>query len=103
LLRIHEATGKTVVFITHSIDEALILSRRIVVMSAHPGRVKAIVVNDLPTPRHVEVQLSPAYASLKSRIWSLVESEVRQHEASTRAGNDADLQRTASAIGRDMK
>jgi NitT/TauT family transport system ATP-binding protein len=88
LLRIHEATGKTVVFITHSIDEALILSRRIVVMSAHPGRVKAIVVNDLPTPRHVEVQLSPAYTSLKSRIWSLVESEVRQHEASTRAGND---------------
>jgi len=49
LLRIQERSGKTVVFITHSIDEALILSHRIVVMSARPGRVKAILANDLPT------------------------------------------------------
>ena len=45
LLRIHEASGKTTVFITHSIDEALILSDRIVVMSARPGRIKAILPN----------------------------------------------------------
>ena len=50
LLRIHEASGKTTVFITHSIDEALILSDRIVVMSARPGRIKAILANPLPTP-----------------------------------------------------
>jgi len=59
LLRIHDAHRKTTVFITHSIDEALILSNRIVVMSARPGRVKAILSNDLPSPRHVDVQLSP--------------------------------------------
>ena len=81
LLRIHERSRKTIVFITHSIDEALILSNRIVVMSARPGRVKAIIPNMLPSPRHVTVQLSPAYAQLKSEIWSLIESEVRQHES----------------------
>ncbi|MCX7382591.1 MAG: ABC transporter ATP-binding protein [Alphaproteobacteria bacterium] len=84
LLRIHEASGKTIVFITHSIDEALILSRRIVVMSARPGRVKAVVVNDLPAPRHVDVQMSPQYNALKMQIWNLVESEIRQHDEATR-------------------
>ncbi len=80
LLRIHEASGKTTVFITHSIDEALILSSRIVVLSSRPGRVKAVLDNDLPSPRHVDVQLSPEYADLKRRIWELVESEVRHHD-----------------------
>lgn len=79
LLRIHEASRKTVVFITHSIDEALILSNRIVVMSARPGRVMAVLVNTLPSPRHVTVQLSPEYAALKKEIWALVEGEVSRH------------------------
>ncbi|MDF1794662.1 MAG: ABC transporter ATP-binding protein [Thalassobaculaceae bacterium] len=80
LLRIHESSRKTTVFITHSIDEALILSSRIVVLSARPGRVKAILDNNLPSPRHVDVQLSPEYAELKKQIWDLVESEVRHHD-----------------------
>jgi NitT/TauT family transport system ATP-binding protein len=84
LLRIHEASGKTIVFITHSIDEALILANRIVVMSSRPGRVKAVLKNTLPSPRHVTVQLSPAYAQLKSEIWGLVESEVRSHDEALR-------------------
>ena len=79
LLRIQEASGKTVVFITHSIDEALILADRIVVMSARPGRVKAILPNALPRPRHVSVQLSAEYAALKARVWGLVEQEVMGH------------------------
>ncbi len=77
LLRIQEASRKTVVFITHSIDEALILADRIVVMSARPGRVKEILENTLPRPRHVSIQLSPDFAALKAEIWTLVESEVR--------------------------
>lgn len=84
LLRIHDTSRKTTVFITHSIDEALILSNRIVVLSARPGRVKAVLANDLPSPRHVDVQLSPEYADLKRQIWDLVESEVRHHDDTTR-------------------
>jgi NitT/TauT family transport system ATP-binding protein len=79
LLRIQEQSRKTVVFITHNIDEALILADRILVMSARPGRVKAILQNTLPRPRHVSIQLSPEFAALKGEIWNLVEEEVRKH------------------------
>ncbi len=88
LLRIQEASRKTVVFITHSIDEALILADRIVVMSARPGRVKTVLENKLPRPRHVSVQLSAEYAALKAQVWGLVEEEVQGHiEATARAGS----------------
>ena len=80
LLRIHAESRKTVLFITHSIDEALILSSRIIVLSARPGRVKAVIDNPLPTPRHVDIQLSPAYAAMKMKIWDLVAAEIRQHD-----------------------
>jgi NitT/TauT family transport system ATP-binding protein len=81
LLRIHERARKTTVFITHNIDEALILADRIIVMSARPGRVKAMVANTLPRPRQVSIQLSPEFAALKSVIWQHVEEEVRKHVA----------------------
>jgi NitT/TauT family transport system ATP-binding protein len=80
LLRIHETNGKTTVFITHSIDEALILADRIVIMSTRPGRIKAILPNPLPSPRHVSVQLSPDYAALKAQVWHLVEEELLAHD-----------------------
>jgi NitT/TauT family transport system ATP-binding protein len=79
LVRIHAASRKTTVFITHSIDEALILADRIVVMSARPGRIKAVLPNTLPTPRRVEVQLSPEYTALKAEVWRLVETEIAAH------------------------
>jgi NitT/TauT family transport system ATP-binding protein len=79
LLRIHETSRKTTVFVTHNIDEALILSDRIVIMSARPGRVKVILENTLPRPRQITVQLSPEYLKLKSEVWSIVEEEVRKH------------------------
>jgi NitT/TauT family transport system ATP-binding protein len=83
LLRIHAASRKTTVFITHSIDEALILADRIVVMSARPGRIKAILPNRLPSPRQVSLQLSAEYAALKAEIWRLVESELLAHDETT--------------------
>ena len=79
LLRIHAASGKTILFITHSLDEALILADRIIVLSARPGQVKAVIANHLPMPRGVPVQLSPEFAALKARVWAEVESEVRRH------------------------
>lgn len=85
LLRIHAASGKTILFITHSLDEALILADRIIVLSARPGRVKAVLPNRLPMPRDVAVQLSPEYAVLKAAVWAEVESEVRRHAEQTSA------------------
>ncbi len=84
LLRIHAESGKTILFITHSIDEALILADRIVVLSARPGRVKAVLPNRLQAPRGVAVQLSPEFAALKARVWAEVEVEVRRHAAEPR-------------------
>ncbi len=76
LLRIVQESRKTVLFITHSIDEALVLSDRLVVMSARPGRVKAVYQNDLPRPRHLDVQLTDRFLELKRRVWDLVQKEV---------------------------
>jgi len=76
LTRIYEQSGKTIVFITHSIDEALLLSSRMVILSARPGRVACDLPNDLPYPRNADVQLSPRYMELKSQIWETVQSEV---------------------------
>ena len=76
LLRVVAETDKTVVFITHSIDEALILSDRLIVMSARPGRVKASYRNDLPRPRSMDVQLTDRFLELKREVWNLVQEEV---------------------------
>jgi NitT/TauT family transport system ATP-binding protein len=76
LLRIVDQSGQTVLYNTHSIDEALILSDRIVVMSARPGRVKKVIENHLPRPRHVDVQLGEDFLRMKRVIWKLVEEEV---------------------------
>jgi NitT/TauT family transport system ATP-binding protein len=86
LLRIWEEHKKTVVFITHSVDEAVLLGDRIMVMTAQPGQVKALVDVPLSRPRDVmELQKSPAYGELIHRIWSSLRDEVqraRQQEAS---------------------
>jgi NitT/TauT family transport system ATP-binding protein len=76
LLRIVRDSKKTVLFITHSIDEALILSDRLVVMSARPGQVKAVYRNDLPHPRKLDVQLTDDFLALKREVWGLVQEEV---------------------------
>lgn len=76
LLRVWESTGKTVIFVTHSIDEAMILADRIVVMSARPGTIKADITVPFPRPRTVEaVRSSPEFSSLFLRIWSLLRDE----------------------------
>ncbi len=64
LLRIWEASGSTVVFVTHSISEAVFLSTRVVVMSARPGRIVGIVDVDLPQPRTMDTREEPRFAEL---------------------------------------
>jgi len=77
LLRIWERTGKTVIFITHSIDEAIVLADRIVVMSAQPGTPKATLAVPFPRPRSLtDVRSDPAFAPLFNEIWELLRDEV---------------------------
>ncbi len=78
LLRIWEGTKKTVLFITHAIDEAIALGDRIVVMTAHPGRIKEIVPVDFPRPRSIhELRADPRFGALQLSIWRMLEDEVR--------------------------
>ena len=68
VLRIWERTGTTIVFVTHSIPEAVFLSSRVVVMSARPGRITDIVTIDLPRPRGEETRESPRYFELVTAV-----------------------------------
>jgi NitT/TauT family transport system ATP-binding protein len=79
LLRIWEETRKTVLYVTHSIDEAIVLADRILVMSARPGRIKDIldVKAVFERPRTVEVVKSSAqYGAMFGRVWGLLREEV---------------------------
>ncbi len=73
LLGLWERARKTVAFVTHSIDEAVALSDRIVVLSARPGRVREIVTVDLPRPRDpIALRGDPRFAALVVRLWELL-------------------------------
>ncbi|WP_305785887.1 ABC transporter ATP-binding protein [Symbioplanes lichenis] len=63
---------RTVVFITHDVDEAVFLANRVVVMAARPGRIVEIIDVDLPYPRNDELRLSPAFTALRNRVWNAV-------------------------------
>lgn len=78
LLRIWEETRKTIVFVTHSIDEALTMADRIIVMSAHPGTVRTTIPVPFPRPRELTaVRSDPDFAGLFAQIWELLRSEVQ--------------------------
>jgi NitT/TauT family transport system ATP-binding protein len=82
LVRIWEQTGKTVVYITHSIEEALLLGDRTVIMTAHPGRIKQIIDVPFPHPRDlVTLSASPEFGRLKLEIWRVLEEEVMRARA----------------------
>jgi NitT/TauT family transport system ATP-binding protein len=68
LLRLWHQTGKTVVFVTHSISEAVFLSSRIVVMSPRPGRILEIVDSDLPAGRGLDARETPAFLAVAHRV-----------------------------------
>ncbi len=79
LLRIWEENKKTVLFITHDVDEAVKLGDRIMVMTAQPGRVKTVVPVSLARPRDVlELQQNPEFGRLVHQIWSSLRDEVQR-------------------------
>lgn len=75
LLAIWERQKKTVIFVTHDIEEAIFLASRVVVMTARPGRIKAEVAIDLPHPRHYSVKTSPEFSALKARLTEEIRAE----------------------------
>ena len=76
LLRIFDATHKTVLFVTHAIEEAILLGDEVVVMTARPGRIKEVIAVDLPRPRSLEMVNSQEFGALFDRIFHLIREEV---------------------------
>jgi NitT/TauT family transport system ATP-binding protein len=76
LLRIRERSGATVVFVTHSIEEAILLGDRIAVFSAAPGRIKDVVTVDLPRPRSPDMRTDDQFHSLHDHLYGLLREEV---------------------------
>ena len=75
LLNTWQQEKKTCFFITHDVEEAIILAQRVVIMSARPGRIKEIVDIDIPYPRTQETRMDPRFIELKTHIWSQVYQE----------------------------
>ncbi|MGH9578841.1 MAG: ABC transporter ATP-binding protein, partial [Terriglobales bacterium] len=75
LLGIWEADRKTVLFVTHDIDEAIFMANRVAVMAARPGHIKADVRIDLPHPRHYTVKTSPEFSRYKAELTEQIRVE----------------------------
>ena len=84
LMRIFDEFHKTVLFVTHAIDEAILLGDEVIVMTARPGRIKEVIPIDLPRPRSIEMVNTPRFGALFDRAFHLIREEV------TRAMADQD-------------
>jgi NitT/TauT family transport system ATP-binding protein len=76
LLRIWQQARKTVLFVTHQIDEAIFLSDRVIVMTQRPGRTKRIFIVELPRPRDYEMRVTRQFNDLKLDIWNALKDEI---------------------------
>ena len=82
LLGVWQRTGKTVLFVTHQIDEAIYLSDRVIVFSGRPGRVADIIVPKLSRPRDLSVKHTPEFLTSVNRIWALIQGDARKEALS---------------------
>ncbi|HYA46956.1 MAG TPA: ABC transporter ATP-binding protein [Burkholderiales bacterium] len=80
LLRIWEQSQTTMVFVTHAIDEAVLMGDRVLVLKGRPSKVHEIVKVDLPRPRSRQTLLLPRFAELREHVWSTLMAEARQAE-----------------------
>jgi ABC-type nitrate/sulfonate/bicarbonate transport system ATPase subunit len=83
LLALWERERKTVLFVTHDIDEAVFMGTRVVVMSARPGRIKVDRPVEFPNPRHYSIKTNPSFATLKAELTEHVRTEVIAAQAAT--------------------
>ncbi|MDR2131958.1 MAG: ABC transporter ATP-binding protein [Clostridiales Family XIII bacterium] len=79
-LRIWEKTNKTIIFVTHSIEEAVYLSDRIVVMTSGPGKIRGIVDVALPRPRDEAIKNTKEFASYRNKVWTLLQTPCERTE-----------------------
>jgi len=86
LLRIWRTTAKTIVFITHGVDEAVYLGQRVAVLSAHPGRLHSLIDIDLPArgDASLDIRSDPAFAALRHEVWTALHSENRHSDNTSR-------------------
>ncbi|WP_312562440.1 ABC transporter ATP-binding protein [Anaerospora sp.] len=87
LLRIWEQTKKTIIFVTHGIDEAVFLADRVAVMSSHPGPIKEIVTINLPRPRE-GIRSSADFGWIRHKIWELLQNDVAAAPVDKQEGPD---------------
>jgi NitT/TauT family transport system ATP-binding protein len=90
LLRIHRSTGKTILFVTHDLDEAIYLSDRIIVMGAKPGRIKRIIDVPFARPRG-ELPLlrgDPVFQAMRAEIWDLIRNTPAPAREAAMGGSD---------------
>jgi NitT/TauT family transport system ATP-binding protein len=85
LLELWQADRRTVLFVTHSLEEAILLGDRVLVMSARPGRILASKKVPFPRPRAAEIRKSHEFSELQAELWDLLRGEVEAHLAELRA------------------
>ena len=82
-------TGKTIVFVTHSLSEAVLLADRIVVMTARPGKIKSIIAVGEPHPRSPDFMLQPHFSEVRNQCYELLRDEIRTTVDAMREARDA--------------
>lgn len=97
LLNIWRQAKKTVLFVTHQINEAIYLSDRVIVFTARPGTVKQTVAIDIERPRKLAVKRGPRFLALEDHVWDLIENEVKKTMLTDRSIRDAKADRVRDA------
>jgi len=75
LVNLWQRTPKTILFVTHDIDEALFLSERVYIMTARPGRIKQVLAVDLPRPRSLDLLTAPTFVAMKRTVLASIKEE----------------------------
>ena len=78
MIRLWEGSGKTVIFVTHSIEEAIFLGDRVFVMTARPGKIREVVDVNLPRPRSEATRYTSEYLALDAKLWSMIRGDAQR-------------------------